>query len=128
MNLYQTTRDLQETANKGIRHAYRQFLKKKEGMRDADESSFFFSKAKKDAIEDWKDGKRYVERDFKEFHAFLNGQDQNGLPFGLLELSPWGMFTEPERRSVRGKVPATSPLLIGGAALLLILLLVFVFL
>lgn len=128
MNLYQTTRDLQETANKGIRHAYRQFLKKKEGMRDAEESSFFFSKTKKDAIEDWKDGKRYVERDFREFQAFLNGQDQNGLPFGVLELSPWGMFAEPETRSVRGKAPSSSPLLIGGAALLLILLLVFVFL
>lgn len=128
MNLYQTTRDLQETANKGIRHAYRQFLKKKESMREAGESSFFFSRTKKDAIEDWKDGKRYVEQDFKEFQAFLSGQNQNELPFGVLELSPWGMFAEPEIRSVRGKAPAFPALLMGGTVLFLFLLLVFVFL
>ncbi len=128
MNLYQTTKDLQETANKGMRHAYRQFLKKKEGLRDGDESSFFFSKGKKDAIEDWKEGKRQIERDFREFQTFLNGQDQNGMPFGVLELSPWGMFAEPKNKPDRGPVPASSLFLIGGAAVFLILLLAVVFL
>jgi len=121
MNLYQTTKDLRETANKGIRHAYQQFLKDKECLETKDDSGSFFTKDKKDPREDWKEGKRIVERDWKEFLSFMGREDLGGIPLGILELSPWGMLAEPEL-SPRGKGGSISPVFLAGAAIAILIL------
>lgn len=118
MGLYHTNGDLSESFNKGIRQAYRQFLKKQEGIKASEESFCFFSGEKKDTREDWKAGKRYVEQDFKEFTALLNESGENMLPIGVLELSPWGMFLEPEPSDNKEKGLA-PPHLIWGLGLIL---------
>ncbi|WP_312440932.1 hypothetical protein [Lacrimispora sp.] len=126
MNLYQTTRDLRETVNKGIRHAYQQFLKKKEYLEDREDSGSFFTKEKKDSREDWKEGKRIVERDWKEFLSFMGREDLGGIPLGIMELSPWGMLAEPEQ-SPRGRESTASPVFLAGAVAAIILLVLFLF-
>lgn len=118
MGLYHTNGDLSESFNKGIRQAYRQFLKKQEGIKASEESFCFFSGEKKDTREDWKAGKRYVEEDFKGFTALLNESGENMLPIGVLELSPWGMFLEPEPSDNKEKGLAL-PHLIWGLGLIL---------
>jgi hypothetical protein len=128
MGLYHTNGDLLESANKGIRQAYRQFLKKQEGIKVSEEVTPFFSKEKKDAKEDFKAGKRYLEQDFKEFTELLGSFNENGVPLGVLELSPWGMFIEPEASLDRQKAPSSSMILVGGGVILLILIFVLVFL
>lgn len=121
MNLYHTSGNLRETADKGIRHTYQQYLKNKESLSEEDSGSFF-TKEKPDAIEDWKEGKRVLERDWKEFLDFLGWQDSGGLSPGVMELSPWGMFLEPGTRS-DSKGTANPFFMLGtiGAILLLIL-------
>lgn len=128
MGLYHTNGDLLESANKGIRQAYRQFLKKQEGIKVSEEATSFFSKEKKDAKEDFKAGKQYLEQDFKEFTDLLGSLNENGVPLGVLELSPWGMFIEPEASFDRQKTPGSSMFLIGGGVILLIFIFVLVFL
>lgn len=109
MNQYQTTRNLQEAANKGIRQAYRQFLKKKECQSREEDRGAFFTKNRGDMTRDWKEGKQILEKDWKEFLTFLGQGDLGNIPAGVLSLSPWGMFAEPERvqtdRSLSGSVP-----------------------
>lgn len=123
MNLYQTTRDLRETANKGIRHAYQQFLKERECLEGGEDSGSFFTKEKKDPREDWKEGKRIVERDWKEFLSFMGREDLGGIPLGIMELSPWGMLAEPELFPKKGGSTAGPVFLAGAAAVILILIL-----
>ncbi|ADL06641.1 flagellar protein FliT [Lacrimispora saccharolytica] len=127
MNLYQTTRDLRETVNKGIRHAYQQFLKNKECLEDRKDSGSFFTREKKDPREDWKEGKKIVERDWKEFLSFMGREDLGGIPIGIMELSPWGMLAEPEPPSERGGRTATPVFLAGAGIVILILILFFSF-
>ncbi|MFT4107859.1 MAG: hypothetical protein QM657_19065 [Lacrimispora sp.] len=122
MNLYQTTGDLQEVINKGLRHAYRQYLKKRESAGEDEKEGFFFSKEKREALEDWKDGKRILERDWREFLNFLEGEGLGHILPGLLELSPWGMFAEPEKPSEKR---AVSPAVVFGVLAGLILLMLF---
>ncbi|WP_367568292.1 hypothetical protein [Lacrimispora sp.] len=122
MNLYHTTGDLQEAINKGLRQAYRQYLKKRESAGEEEKKGFFFSKEKREALEDWKDGKRILERDWREFLNFLEGEGLGCVLPGLLELSPWGMFAEPEKSS--GK-RAVSPALAFGVFAGLLLLIFF---
>lgn len=126
MNLYQTTKDLRETANKGIRHAYQQFLKNKECLETKDDSGSFFTKDKKDPREDWKEGKRIVERDWKEFLSFMGREDLGGIPLGILELSPWGMLAEPEL-SPRGRGGTINPVFLAGAVIAILILVLFMF-
>lgn len=128
MGLYHANGDIWESANKGIRQAYRQFLKKQEGIKVSEEATSFFSKEKKDAREDFKAGKRYLEQDFKEFTDLLSSLNENGVPLGVLELSPWGMFIEPEVSLDKQKSPGSSMLLVGGSVILLIFIFVLVFL
>lgn len=125
MNLYQTTRNLQETVNKGIRQAYKQFLKKKECSKE-DFPESFFTKEKKDPVSDWKEGKRLLERDWREFLSFLGREDLGNLPLGVMELSPWGMFLESEGPSHKEK-GSTPPFLLGTALLVVIVLLFLLF-
>ncbi len=128
MNLYQVSRDIGETSNRGIRQAYQQFLKERECLEGRDASSSFFTKEKKDPKEDWKEGKRLVEQDWREFLSFMGREDLGRLPQGLMELSPWGMLAEPEQLPKRGE--RTSPLLFltGAAAVIFILILFLSFL
>jgi hypothetical protein len=126
MNLYQTTKDLRETANKGIRHAYQQFLKKKESLENREDSGTFFTKEKKDPKEDWKEGKRIVERDWKEFLAFMGREDSGGIPLGVLELSPWGMLAETEKLS-KEKGGGAGPVFLAGAVAVIFILVLFWF-
>ncbi|WP_077612711.1 hypothetical protein [Clostridium sp. Marseille-P2415] len=123
MNLYQSTSSLRETVNKGIRHAFQQYLKKKELIRDEEDRGFFFTKEKRDAIEDWKEGKRVLERDWKEFLDYLGREDLGAVPPGVLELSPWGMFAETEKPLTGGTV---SPVLTFGALAVIFLLIIFI--
>ena len=124
MNLYQTTRDLRETANKGIRHAYQQFLKDKECLEGREDSGSFFTREKKDPREDWKEGKRMVEQDWKEFLSFMGREDLGGIPLGTMELSPWGMLAEPEAASNRGGSTA-GPVFLAGAGIVILILVLF---
>lgn len=126
LNLYQTTRDLRETANKGIKHAYQQFLKDKECPEGKDDSGSFFTKDKRDPREDWKEGKKIVERDWKEFLSFMGREDLGGIPLGIMELSPWGMLAEPELTS-RGRGSTISPVFLGGVAFAILILVLFLF-
>jgi len=126
LNLYQTTRDLRETANKGIKHAYQQFLKDKECPEGKDDSGSFFTKDNRDPREDWKEGKKIVERDWKEFLSFIGREDLGGIPLGIMELSPWGMLAEPELTS-RGRGSTISPVFLGGAAIVIFILVLFMF-
>ncbi len=126
LNLYQTTRDLRETANKGIKHAYQQFLKDKECPEGKDDSGSFFTKDNRDPREDWKEGKKIVERDWKEFLSFMGREDLGGIPLGIMELSPWGMLAEPELTS-RGRGSTISPVFLGGAAIVIFILVLFMF-
>ncbi len=122
MNLYYSSGSLQETANKGIRHAYQQFLRKKEAMRGEEDSRSFFTTEKPDAKEDWKEGKRVLERDWKEFLDFSCREYPGGISPEVLELSPWGMLAEPETHSdSQGTVNPMFTLGAVGAVLLLIL-------
>lgn len=124
MNQYQTTGNLQEAANKGIRQAYRQFLKKKECRTREEESGSFFTRMRGDMNRDWKTGKQILEKDWREFLAFLGRGDLSNIPVGVLSLSPWGMFAEPERdmqdKAAANPVPIQGVL--AGVIILLILL------
>lgn len=122
MNLYQTTRNLQETVNRGIRQAYKQFLKKKECSREEFPESFF-TKEKKDPVSDWKEGKRLLERDWREFLSFLGREDLGDLPFGVMELSPWGMFLESEAPSP--KEGGSNPVFLLSTVVLVVIILLF---
>lgn len=127
MNLYQTSGSFEEMADQGVKYAYRQFLKKKECMRESDPTAFFFSKGKKTALEDWKSGKYQVEEDSRAYVALFDQTGPQGLPFGVLELSPWGMFAEPVQSVKKSETRAVSPMLIGSMMVLLLLVFVFIF-
>jgi len=119
MNLYQTKRDLNEAVNKGIRYAYQQFLKKKENSENHREPEPFFTKEKKDPAEDFKEGKKLIERDWKEFSNLLNNCFSE-IPQGVLILSPWGMLAEPENTVERSESTLSPVFLIGGGAVFVI--------
>lgn len=123
MNLYRTTGNLEETANKGLRQAYQQFLKKKEGLKADSDAGSFFTREKADTIEDWKKGKRFLENDWKEFLAILGRENPGMIPPGVLALSPWGIFAEPERSSPEER-RGGSLFLMGAAAMLLLVILI----
>ncbi len=123
MNLYHTTEDLQEAINKGLRQAYRQYLKKRESAGEDETEGFFFSNERSEALEDWKDGKRILERDWREFLNFLEGEGFGRTLPGFLELSPWGMFAEPEKpNGERAVNPAAAFGVFGGLLFLIIIL------
>jgi hypothetical protein len=127
MNLYQTKADVNETANKGIRYAYQQFLKKKEVLEIKGEPESFFTKGKKEPSEDFKEGRKQIERDWNGFSEFLNSGHSSDIPQGVLVLSPWGMLAEPEPLR-DGSVGNISPaFLLGGGAVLVILIIIFSF-
>lgn len=127
MNLYQTTRDPAEAVNKGLRHAYQQYFKRKEYEKKDIEPGSFFTKEKREPVADWKEGKRFLEQDWKDFLSFMEREDAGDIPLGVLVLSPWGMFVEPEASSPKGS--GGSPVfLIGAAAAVLLLIAIFVFL
>ncbi|MEY8354379.1 hypothetical protein AALB39_13630 [Lachnospiraceae bacterium 54-53] len=123
MNLYRTSADPQEAVNKGLRQACQQFLKKKESLKPETGSGSFFTREKTDAIEDWKEGKRFLEKDWKEFLAFAGREGPGMIPLGVMELSPWGIFAEPEISPPQKG--SGSPFFLMGAAAVLLLLLLF---
>lgn len=126
MNLYQTARDPIEAVNKGLRHAYQQYFKRKEYEKKDLEPGSFFTKEKREPVADWKEGKRFLEQDWKDFLSFMERGDAAGIPLGILVLSPWGMFVEPEAASPKGS--GGSPIfLIGATAAVLLLIAVFFF-
>lgn len=126
MNLYQTVKDPEEAVNKGLRHAYQQYFKRKEYEKKDIEPGSFFTKEKKEPVADWKEGKRFLEQDWKDFLSFLEREAGSDLPMGVLVLSPWGMFVEPEASSP--KESGRSPVFfIGAGAGVLLLIAVFVF-
>jgi len=123
MNLYQTKRDLNEAVNKGVRYAYQQFLKKKENSDNHREPEPFFTKEKKDPAEDFKEGKKLIERDWKEFSNLLNNCFSE-IPQGVLILSPWGMLAEPENIVERSESSLSPAFLIGGGTVFAIVIIV----
>lgn len=127
MNLYQTKADVNEAANKGIRYAYQQFLKKKEVSESRREPEPFFTKEKKIPSEDFKEGRKLIERDWREFSNFLSSGHSSEMPQGVLVLSPWGMLAEPETVMERGEVSLNPAFLVGGGAALVILIIIFSF-
>lgn len=122
MNVYQTTRNLQEALNKGIRQAYKQFLKKKELLREEHPDSFFI-KEKQDAVMDWKEGKQLLEQDWRDFLAFLGREGLGNVPLGAIELSPWGMFLEQEEKPV--KSGGSNPVFLLSTVVLVGIILLF---
>lgn len=128
MNLYQTTKDMGETANKGVRYAYQQFLKRREEHRRREEPTSFFTRERKEAVEDWKEGKRQIERDYKEFREYMERENLNEYLPEFLILSPWGMLIEPERGAKESQTTAAPVVFIGGAAVMIVLILLVVFL
>ena len=127
MNLYQTKADVNETANKGIRYAYQQFLKKKEVSETRREPEPFFTRDKKEPAEDFKEGRRLIERDWKEFSELLNSEHSSEMPQGVLVLSPWGMLAEPEMVMERSDSNISTAFLLGGGIALVILIAIFSF-
>lgn len=127
MNLYQTARDPEEAINKGLRHAYQQYFKRKEYEKRDLEPGSFFTKEKREPVGDWKEGKRFLEQDWKDFLSFVERGDTGDIPLGVLVLSPWGMFVEQEASSPRGS-GGNPVFLIGAAAAVLLLIAIFVFL
>lgn len=127
MNLYQNTKDISETANKGIRYAYQQFLKRREESRKKEDPTSFFTRERKNAVEDWKEGKQRIEQDYKEFMEYLGREDINAYLPEFMILSPWGMFVEPEKGTKESQVSPSPALFMGGAALFLVLILFVVF-
>lgn len=128
MNLYQAKADVNEAANKGLRYAYQQFLKKKEITENTREPEPFFTKEKGNPAEDFKEGRKLIERDWNEFSEFLSNGNFQEVPQGVLILSPWGMLAEPETDLERSDGDFSPVFLAGGAAALVILILIFVFL
>ena len=121
MNRYQAKQDVNEAVNKGIRYAYQQFLKKQENTSDRKESEFF-TKEKKDPAGDFREGKRVVEQNWKEFLDFL-GRDSSFETFqSVMVLSPWGMLAEPETTVKQsGGVPISFLLLAAGVVFVLLI-------
>lgn len=128
MNLYQTKADVNEAANKGLRYAYQQFLKKKEITENTREPEPFFTKGKRNPAEDFKEGRKLIERDWNEFSEFLSNGNFQEVPQGVLILSPWGMLAEPEIDTERSGGEFSPVFLAGGAAAFVILILIFAFL
>lgn len=127
MNLYQTTKDPVEAVNKGLRHACQQYFKRKEYEKKDFEPGSFFTKEKREPVSDWKEGKRFLERDWNDFLGLLGRGDQGGVLYGVLVLSPWGIFAEPEASPSKGG--GGSPVfLIGVGAAVLLLIAIFIFL
>jgi hypothetical protein len=127
MNLYQTKADVNEAANKGLRYAYQQFLKKKEITENTREPEPFFTKDKRNPAEDFKEGRKLIERDWNEFSEFLSSGNFKEVPQGVLILSPWGMLAEPETDTARSEGILSPVFLAGGAAAIVILILIFTF-
>lgn len=122
MNLYKKSGNLEEAVNKGLRHAYRKYLKKMEVKRKEDEGSFFM-KEKMDAFEDWKEGKKILEEDYKKFYEFLQNQNLGDIVPEVFQLSPWGMFAEPVESSQR--IGRESPVFLFGVLGAILLVIVF---
>lgn len=95
MNGYQKKQDLNDAANKGIRHAYQQFLKKNEYSEMSGEVVSFFIKSKGNLVDDWNEGKRLLERDWDEFLKFQSKDNPGSQSIQILELTPWGIFLKP---------------------------------
>lgn len=127
MSLYQTKADVNEAANKGLRYAYQQFLKKKEITENTREPEPFFTKDKRNPAEDFKEGRKLIERDWNEFSEFLSSGNFKEVPQGVLILSPWGMLAEPETDTARSEGILSPVFLAGGAAAIVILILIFTF-
>nr|WP_314460803.1 hypothetical protein [uncultured Clostridium sp.] len=127
MNIYQAKADVNEAANKGIRYAYQQFLKKKEVSEDRREPESFFTKEKKIPAEDFKEGRKLIERDWREFLNFLSSGNSSEMPQGVLALSPWGMLAEPETVMERDEGSFSPVFLLGGGAVIVILIIIFSF-
>ena len=127
MNLYRTKADVNETANKGIRYAYQQFLKKKEVSEIKREPESFFTRDKKEPSEDFKEGRKQIERDWKEFSEFLSNGHSSDIPQGVLVLSPWGMLAEPETSREAGSGNISPAFYLGGGAVLVILIIIISF-
>ncbi|MBE5975173.1 MAG: hypothetical protein E7251_11325 [Paenibacillaceae bacterium] len=127
MNLYQNKADVNETANKGIRYAYQQFLKKKEVSEIKGEPEPFFTKGKKEPSEDFKEGRKQIERDWNGFTEFLNNGQSSDIPQGVLVLSPWGMLVEPETSREESDGNISPVFFLGGGAALVILIIIFSF-
>lgn len=127
MNIYLAKADVNETANKGIRYAYQQFLKKKEVSENRREQEPFFTKEKKIPAEDFKEGRKLIERDWREFLNFLSSGNSSEMPQGILVLSPWGMLAEPETVMDRDKGNIRPAFIFGGGAALVILIIIFSF-
>jgi hypothetical protein len=127
MNLYQNKADVNETANKGIRYAYQQFLKKKEVSEIKGEPEPFFTKGKKEPSEDFKEGRKQIERDWNGFTEFLNNGQSTDMPQGVLVLSPWGMLAEPETSREVSDGNISPVFFLGGGAALIILIIIISF-
>lgn len=127
MNLYQNKADVNETANKGIRYAYQQFLKKKEVSEIKGEPEPFFTKGKKEPSEDFKEGRKQIERDWNGFTEFLNNGHSTDIPQGVLVLSPWGMLAEPEASREESDGNISPAFFLGGGAALVILIIIISF-
>ena len=127
MNIYLAKADVNEAANKGIRYAYQQFLKKKEVSEDRREPESFFTKEKKTPSDDFKEGRKLIERDWKEFLNFLSSGNSSEMPQGILMLSPWGILAEPEIVMERDEGSLSPAFLLGGGAVLVILIIIFFF-
>ncbi|GLB31306.1 hypothetical protein LAD12857_32290 [Lacrimispora amygdalina] len=124
MNIYQAKADVNEAANKGIRYAYQQFLKKKEVSENRREPESFFTKEKKIPAEDFKEGRKLIERDWREFLNFLSSGNSSEMPQGILMLSPWGMLAEPETVMERDEGNIRPAFILGGGAALVILIII----
>lgn len=123
MNRYQAKQDVNEAVNKGIRYAYQQFLKKQENASERKESEFF-TKEKKDPAGDFREGKRVMEQNWKEFMDFL-GRDSSFETFqSVMVMSPWGMLGEPET-AVKQSGGVPIPFMLLAAGVVLVLLIVF---
>ena len=96
MNGYQKKQNLNDAVNKGIRHAYQQFLKKSEYEDPTGQVVPFFIKNKGDLVADWNEGKQLLERDWNGFLSFLSKDNPDNRSIEVLELSPWGMFLKPK--------------------------------
>ncbi|WP_349672404.1 hypothetical protein [Lacrimispora sp.] len=127
MNLYQNKADVNETANKGIRYAYQQFLKKKEVSEIKGEPEPFFTKGKKEPSEDFKEGRKQIERDWNGFTEYINNGYSSDIPQGVLVLSPWGMLAEPDTSREESHGNISPAFLLGGGAALVILIIILSF-
>ncbi|WP_124068220.1 hypothetical protein [Clostridium sp. E02] len=126
MNAYQKKQDLNDAANKGIRHAYQQFLKKSD-YEDLGGVMSFFRKNKGDLVDDWNEGKRLLERDWNGFLSFQSKDNPDNRSIDILELSPWGMFLKPGSDLGDERESSLWLRVLGGILILLVVVILFLF-